>query len=75
MVDFYSKVKYLIYWLKVEDLKMLNQKLKMFMVQYNETVRGGSMDMVFFKDAMVHLIKVNRNMHVDVPASQGIRYK
>jgi len=54
---------------------MLNQKLKMFMVQYNETVRGGSMDMVFFKDAMVHLIKVNRNMHVDVPASQGIRYK
>lgn len=43
---------------QVEDLEMLNEKLKMFMLQYNETVRGGSMDMVFFKDAMVHLIKV-----------------
>lgn len=47
---------------KVPGLDVLNEKLKMFMVQYNETVRGGCMDLVFFKDAMVHLIKVLSNL-------------
>ena len=43
---------------QVDDLEMLNEKIKTFMQQHNETVREGSMDLFFFKDAMVHLIKV-----------------
>jgi len=45
------------------DYETLDTRLKMFMSQYNESIRGAAMDLVFFKDAMVHIVKVN---HLDL---------
>ncbi|EDO32004.1 predicted protein [Nematostella vectensis] len=44
----------------VPSLEFLNEKLGMYMMMYNDTVRGGHLDLVFFKDAMIHLVKVSR---------------
>ena len=44
----------------VPDLDTLQSRLKAYQEMYNESVRGTGMDIVFFKDAMLHLCRVSR---------------
>ncbi|XP_019735638.1 dynein heavy chain 5, axonemal [Hippocampus comes] len=44
----------------IETFESLKGRLNMFLGLYNESVRGTGMDMVFFQDAMIHLVKVSR---------------
>uniref|UniRef100_A0AAV2MBY1 Dynein heavy chain 5, axonemal n=1 Tax=Knipowitschia caucasica TaxID=637954 RepID=A0AAV2MBY1_KNICA len=45
---------------QIESFESLKDRLNMFLTLFNESIRGTSMDMVFFQDAMIHLVKVSR---------------
>uniref|UniRef100_A0A8D2M816 AAA+ ATPase domain-containing protein n=1 Tax=Zonotrichia albicollis TaxID=44394 RepID=A0A8D2M816_ZONAL len=45
---------------EVPSYEFLCNKLRYYQSQYNESIRGSFLDLVFFKDAMTHLIKVSR---------------
>lgn len=42
----------------IPSWNVLETKLMSNMVKMNEEIRGSNMDLVFFKDAMIHLLRV-----------------
>ncbi|XP_048203785.1 dynein axonemal heavy chain 8 isoform X1 [Perognathus longimembris pacificus] len=44
----------------IPSYEFLSEKLQFYQRQFNEFIRGTSLDLVFFKDAMTHLVKISR---------------
>ena len=43
----------------IPPLPDLRERVTNCMLMYNETIRGSGMDLVFFTDALLHLMRVN----------------
>ena len=44
----------------VENFKTISERLIFFLEQYNDIMRGANMDLVFFEDAICHLLRIAR---------------
>ncbi|XP_012885023.1 PREDICTED: dynein heavy chain 8, axonemal [Dipodomys ordii] len=44
----------------IPSYEFLAEKLQFYQKQFNEIIRGTTLDLVFFKDAMTHLVKISR---------------
>lgn len=45
---------------EIESLESTKERILMFMDQYNNEIRGAKLDLVLFKDALVHLMRISR---------------
>lgn len=55
----YLQLKFISFFVKIPSFDGLEERLKMYLEQYNESIRGAGMDLVFFRDAMIHLMRVS----------------
>ncbi|XP_048452578.1 dynein axonemal heavy chain 8-like [Rhincodon typus] len=50
---------------QIPSYEFLTEKLQFYQRQHNEGVRSGFLDLVFFKDAMTHIMKISRIIRTD----------